>query len=496
MFHSVPWRLTRHIQSVESPNLEEIEVWCQRKLGVAERNSIWHSQMALIFFLNGMKDEAESRCRQALDLDKNNWRASLVKAQLSDSNKKLRGILKDLYRRCEKNLDWMKEHEEFLADMAEPVGHAYWEDGTFDKAAVWYSACIEHAPFRYKTVLFILKQYDKRERWSDIIELLRKMRSQSHLDPMFVYEAQSEELHKAVLHAAERERNLDFLDQVYRPAIEYARKNQWYGASFYLREAYASACSARQSDSNVEVLDLLEAAAADVVYTEEDPAVAFFRVGYRLGAIYLQNATTAKNIQNMSEARFWLDKMASIIPEQIKEDQMRLPLSLYAARYHHIDGNNDAARSAAHNTLKMAMELLSDNDPTNDMFAFQKILYAMIPFKDERNVATALAMMKMSSPSGRFSIPCSCRCGHVWLSPSEMWWCMDCINVVLTEECRKNVKAKNICHSTHEGFTIPKLDENMMADVPEGHVPWDSEFIQMDKWTSKITRDYHLKKTG
>lgn len=483
------------MDSEESPKLEQIEDWCQRKLNVAEQNSMWHSQMALIYYLNDRKDHAESRCRQALHLDKNNWRASLVQAQLSNSNDKLRGILKSLYKRCEKDAEWMKDHEEFLADMAEPVGHAYWEDENFDKAAVWYAACLEHAPFRYRTVLSILKKYDQRERWSDTIELLRKMRSKSHLERLFVYEARSEELHKAVLHAAEKTRNFDFVDQVYQPAIEYARKNQWYGESFYLREAYASARSATKSGSS-EVLELLEAAAGDVVYTDEDPAVAFFRVGYRLGAIYLRNATSAKHAQNMAEARFWLDRMPGIIPEQVKEDQMRLPLSLYAARYHHLEGNNDAARNAAHNTLKMAMELLSDSDPSNDMFAFQKILYAVIPFKDERNAATALAMIKISSPSGKFAIPCSCGCGHIWLSPGEMWWCMDCINVVLTEKCQKNVKDKNVCHSTHEGFTIPKFDEKLLQAVPKDHVPCDGEFIPMDKWRSRITHDYNLKKTG
>lgn len=458
---------------------------------------MWHSQMALIYFLNGKKDQSASRCRHALHMDDKNWRASLVKAKLCDSNDKRRGILKDLYRRCEKDVEWMKEHKESLADMAEPVGDAYWEDRNFDKAVAWYSACVDHAPVRYTTVLSILEKYDKRARWRDIIELVQKMHSSSHLGPMFVYKAQSGELHMAVLNAAVGEQDLDFLDQVYEAAIEYARKNQWYGASFYLREAYASARSARPSDSNANVLELLEAAAADVVYTDEDPASAFFRIGYKLGAIYLRNATDARNTQDMPEAQMWLDKMTSIIPEQVKEHQLPLPLSLYAARYHCIDGNYAAAWSAAHNTLKMAMELLSDNDPTNDMFAFQKILYAMIPFEDTLNVITALAMIKIASPSGRFFIPCSCKCGHVWLSPSDgdMWWCMDCINVVLTEECRQNVKDKNICRSTHRGFTIPKLDENLLKDVPKDHVPWDGEFIPMDKWRRKIAQDYRLKKT-
>jgi len=63
------------------------------------------------------------------------------------------------------------------------------------------------------------------------------------------------------------------------------------------------------------------------------------------------------------------------------------------------------------------MELLSDNDSTNDIFACVKILYGVIPFKDIDNATAAPAMMKLEAPGGHFGISCSCQCGHYWDAP-------------------------------------------------------------------------------
>jgi hypothetical protein len=242
-----------------------------------------------------------------------------------------------------------------------------------------------------------------------------------------------------------------------------------------------------------QIRDLLEAAAGDVPYTNANLEYTFFLVGYRLGTIYLRNAKQAKDASKENEANAWLDKMSSIVPEQVNEDQMRLPLRLFAARYHWIYGNKEKARRLAHNTLRMAIELLSDNDPTNDMLAYQKILYAVIPFEDTVNAVTALALMNIGAADGNFQISCSCQCGSLFDNPGEMWWCMDCINVVLTTKCKHTIKNKNVCHTSHKHLQIPPWDKEKMK-VSEGQVPWNGEVISMAEWRGKLTKAYNLTK--
>ncbi|KAJ5102219.1 hypothetical protein NUU61_004441 [Penicillium alfredii] len=215
----------------------------------------------------------------------------------------------------------------------------------------------------------------------------------------------------------------------------------------------------------------------DKTLSEINPAAAFFLVGYRLGTIYLGKAKWAKEGKQEDEAKRWLHRLSEVVPEQVPENQMRLPLSPFAARYYHNYGNLQAARSAAHNTLRMAMELLSDGDSTNDILAYKKILYAVILFEDEINAATALAMMKVEAPDGVLSMDCSCHCGHRW------------------KEAVKDRRIVNhVCHESHGYFYIPKWNEQKTSQVPETLVPWNGEIVKMERWRKEITKAYHLTK--
>lgn len=236
---------------------------------------------------------------------------------------------------------------------------------------------------------------------------------------------------------------------IYEDTIHAAIKAKNFPVSFNLRHSYASALFALPSTPIDTVRELLESAARDVPYTGMDPAAAFFIVGYRLGTIYLGNAKRAKNVPDEAEASKWLRRMSEVVPEQVPEDQMRLPLRLFATRYYKVYDDLKSARRAVHNALKMAIELLSDNDSTNDMLAYTEILFTVIPFEDVDNATTALALMKLDSPDQVFSLACSCGCGHMWDAPGDMDWCMDCIKVLLTPKCKVFVvfaiKAMTIC---------------------------------------------------
>ncbi|KAJ5804859.1 hypothetical protein N7474_010746 [Penicillium riverlandense] len=489
---------TEH-QGAASFTDEQIEEWCLKRLPTEQPNSRWHTQMAFVLSRSRDKEAAEARCCKALDLDPNNWRASVLLARFLKSNKDAIAILKKLVARYGGDSAWMAENREELAQMEFGLGHRYWSDQQLDKAKKWYSACIEHGPARYHFPTAILLRYKSVQWWNEMMDVIEQLRSKSHLTPMMLALTESprnEMVQIAMLEAGVNTNNLGVFDDVYKGAIESAAKARRYRASFSLRRGYASALAARHPCPTDDIMKVLEAAAADVPYTNTDLAATFFLVGYRLGTIYLDKAKAAKEAGHEDEAKDWLRRMSSVVPEQVTENQMRLPLSLFAARYYYIYNDLESARSMVHNTLRMAVELLSDDDSTNDMLAFQKILYAVIPFKDEVNAAAALAMMKLEAPGGSFSISCSCSCGHTWKEPGDMWWCMDCINVVLTSECKDDIKNRNVCWESHKHFYIPKWDEEKMSsNRPKNHVPWNGMHISIDKWRKEITKAYHLTKS-
>lgn len=455
--------------------------------------------MALIFDGFSYRAKAEERCRNALKNDKKSWRPLLLLAKLVESDAEAVEILTSLMKRYEGNPTWMKEHERSFSEMAFILGNRNWNQEIFDKAMERFSQCIRHDPTNRTFVKDILAKYQDSNRWDEVIGLLEQMRSQSQLSPIVVSLAESQRFHVIIQRAAIVTKEYRMFDHVYQEAIKSATEDRNYNAAFYLREFYAGALAVLPDLPLDRILNLLEKAAKeDLPHTTLDHTVAFFRVGYRIGKIYLDKAMEAKKAGNAELAAEHLRQLSRIVPEQVNEDQMRLPLRLFSARYYIQQQDLPKAQQMAHNTLQMAFELLSDEDDSNDTLAYTKILYATIPFGDEKNVAAALTMLKVSE-GDQFFIRCSCKCELGWFTPGDMWWCMDCINMVLKPECYEKVKSgqffNNVCHKDHSHFHIPECSKERMEELPRKHVPWDKGSLSVEDWKKQIGKSYKLAKS-
>ncbi|KAL4756134.1 uncharacterized protein BDW70DRAFT_22189 [Aspergillus foveolatus] len=64
-----------------------------------------------------------------------------------------------------------------------------------------------------------------------------------------------------------------------------------------------------------------------------------------------------------------------MVPEEVTLSQLWLPPQLYQARYHHVDGSEVKARLIVRTLVQVALELLSDDDQTNDVEAYGKLVY-------------------------------------------------------------------------------------------------------------------------
>lgn len=450
--------------------------------------------MAIVISRRLNSSEIQERCLLALGKNQDDWRpTAFMAAFMHDKRQAIKELEKVIGR-----LDKANSPEDY-AEITWALGNAHWQLKEYEEAKKWWSVTIEYGPMKYSFLPEAIMGYYSLRWWDAIVDIIQTLHSKSHLAPAMVAISKgptNEPIQKGILLAAVNTKKLDLLDLVYPNAIKLAVKEGNHRASFDLRRAYATALSAQFPPPTHRIVEILEAAAADVPYTNSDLAFTFFRVGYRLGAIYLSKAREAQGAGKDAEAKKWLDRMSTIVPEQVTENQMRLPLSLFAARYQVINGDRPAGKRLAHNTLRMATELLADGDDSNDEFAYMKILYAAIPFDDRVNAASALALMKLEAPNGKYRQFCSCPCNHKWTTPGDMYWCMDCINVVLTPKCKDAVKDEKyrspICHHTHNHLYIPAWDEEKMSKVPNGDVPYDGKIISMKKWRKELSTKYHL----
>jgi hypothetical protein len=443
--------------------------------------------MACVLWRSREKAASQARCREALKIDEHNWRASFLLALNLNNDVEAKTILKHLIRHYRHDAAWMKENKSYFAEMIYRLGRWYWKDDQPDKALEQYMAFAEQGTDQNMFYLDILASLYSKEDWESMAAIIGKLQSSSNLVPMAITmeaERRNEEFDLMLLQLVIHTRDHQILDDVYQAAITISAKAKNH-------RAYARALYAKSPVPLGEVTTLLEAAAGYVPYTGMNLEETFFRVGYKLGTIYLDHAKQAKDAE---DAKPWLRRMAAIVPEQVSEAQMRLPLSLFAARYHHkVRGDDDAARRETHNTLKMAVELLADGDDSNDMLAYSKIIHAVTPFGDLEHARTAAYLMKLESDPGTFKVLCSCKCNFESDDPGDMWRCMDCINVSLTSKCRDRVKGRTlgyVCHPDHEHFEVRKWDGQRKG---EKGFPWKGGTITMDEWRGKLIRKYRLK---
>jgi hypothetical protein len=88
-------------------------------------------------------------------------------------------------------------------------------------------------------------------------------------------------------------------------------------------------------------------------------------------------------------AEYSLRKSSDMGSEEVPQAQLPLPPQLYVARFHHVNGDHAKAREIVRTPVQIALELLSDEDTTNDHQAFAKLLYIFIPLGDKKNTVAA-----------------------------------------------------------------------------------------------------------
>lgn len=157
------------------------------------------------------------------------------------------------------------------------------------------------------------------------------------------------------------------------------------------------------------------------------------------------------------------------------------------------------------NFLQVIIELLSDEDESNDVFAFAQARFTFTTLGDEKNALTSLAM-EMREERTRWamdkksnaSLYCSGDCDKCWDHPIEMWLCKDCVHERLDDECMldlKDVKLKrNMCRPNHDFIGVPAWDGDWLDSLPKGMVPWggrsDHQFGRLETGDPKYIHSF------
>ncbi|KAJ5110586.1 hypothetical protein N7532_001121 [Penicillium argentinense] len=497
---------------MEDDRVARFEKWAQEVLQLTNIDTLWHTQMAMTYETQSLPERAIERCDLALQMDSKNWRASFCRARAVPPDQAV-AILTALIRRQEENLLWMQDprHVEYLADLNFKLAELYWETGDHDLAISTFSASFQQAPRRIDRSMEVLERYAKAEKWTTIssfLESLATINDGKHIADMVLRHGSASRLHEIIRDTAMATQQFGIMDKTYHVAIKRAERRTDHKLLFLIRAFYGLVLHTQPNRREDKVIELWETSLKnDFPSSGLGGSELLAETAAKLGGIYLQRALVAKKKGDLDSVAEYLRRISDILPEEVNQSQLVLPPQLYLARFHHVSREYAKARELVRTMVQVALELLSDDDEKNDSEAFAKLLYVFIPLGDEKNVAAVSALFALgtlwneSDESGNgegreydIDLQCSGLCEHKWRVPSEMWICMNCIMVYLEENCLRKLREgrleQNVCHQDHDFLEVPKWDEDRMASLPKGKVPWGNQNITLDEWVQEIRKEY------
>ncbi|KAL5043534.1 hypothetical protein BDW71DRAFT_210204 [Aspergillus fruticulosus] len=406
-----------------TPTLEdivEIEAWALTLLE-CQKDSLWEVQVATILGVYHFPLQAEQRCRHALTLDPSNWRASYCLARVVSSNSEAIDILNDIIARLWTDEKWMADHNHVwaYAEMLFDRGQRYWDERQFDQAIESFTESTKANKACFKRILTIIEQYYDRRLWKDILELLKTLQAGAdsdsapgsgerkfnpHLSKMLVDLASEETFHNIVLQTAVETGQFGFIETVYEDAIKLSTQMEAYTSLYYIRYHYANEIFQQDgAESEDRAIALWETA------LKEDLPRSFLDIDYVLPSLTVKLAPTylsrARSAEPDSEvAREYLHRIASITPDEgsassasASQSNVILPAKLYLARYYVVTGDKKKAKQIVRSVVKLALEMLSDDDADNDYLAYWRLLLVFLPLDDDANALAAVAMAALAS---------------------------------------------------------------------------------------------------
>ncbi|KAL3468524.1 hypothetical protein BJX64DRAFT_246157 [Aspergillus heterothallicus] len=383
-------------------DISELEEWSRTLIG-CEKDSLWEVQVAVILHNFHFDAEAEKRCRRSLRLDSSNWRASYFLAHVVPSNTEAIDILNNIIGTLGADQKWMKEsnHVWAFAEMLFDRGQRFWNAEQIDKAIDSYTKSVQVNYAGFKRILQIIEQYYNRRLWPEILALLRTIQEGSgdkvHLSGMLVDLASEERFHSIVLQTAVETGQFNFIEQVYNDAIKLSTESEAYTSLYYIRYHYANEIF-QQDGGEERAIELWETALKDDLmrsFLDIDYVLPYLTV--KLAPIYLSRALAAE--MGSETAQDYLHRIASITPEETSESNVILPAKLYLARYYEVIGDEAKAKQIVRSIVKLALEMLSDDDSDNDYLAYWRLLLVFLPLNDDENALAAVKMAALASQS-------------------------------------------------------------------------------------------------
>ncbi|ETN43323.1 uncharacterized protein HMPREF1541_02482 [Cyphellophora europaea CBS 101466] len=400
---------------VSSEVIVEVFTWIAATLGdVDEGKSYeWNRALAAMFSEFNHNDAAIAQYQLTIPLSDDGWSCrwglGIALREREEYDAALE-VLADVERRIIDGSAKENSPKKWLRNIRQLMGWCYRQLGRYDEALAIYDKHIRESREKgltdYGFTFDKIRVFYYREEFSSVVEILRSLRNS--IDPNFGIQRSSRLLHwlcddsdfdSILVETSKATKTRDYLRRLFTEAIDdtyhpsYLAKNPEERARYRVNmKLYLSMEMWRRAHTEEEEDDVImcweeltqEARAID----KADMIIA--QLTKRLATVYLQRMR--EYTLESADAQSLLKKAMDLVVEDTSQQDAWAssvsPVLLYA-RHLSVLGRSDQARRLSRGSVKVALDLLTDEDPENDWEAYLRLAYVLMYCGDDEGALAA-----------------------------------------------------------------------------------------------------------
>lgn len=501
--------------------------WAATELGVEEQDSLWKTNVACTFLIFDLLDDAIENFRLALELDKANWDAHYRLADIYQQEARYDSAIEALaypMQEFRDNEALVAEHRSVYYLMTTLLGHCYEKKSEYNKAIELYQAELRRDPEAWELVEALMNALRAGKKYDQLMNFIEELSNDwidgfggSRLTKMSHELATSSTYHSIFFEAAKATDNLPLVIKAYENAIDRAkadpidqedidriylvnRLSHHYGVLLFYSDT---------KDGREEAVRLWEQNLRDTNgKTDFWPEVIRYQSRERLCLAYLQNAKTAE--LDAEVAKNNVGKLADLCINLIYGGLFSILNAdprLILGRGFHLLQQEEEAMASLRGQVKIALDLLSDDDPGNDWQGYEMLATVLMYIDDDLNAQAAWSLIRpYDEPKailggrlfahGPLSKFCAGNCGHQWWFADAIYVCRDCLDVCFDKKCWELVKTKRavfpVCDHRHDFLYVPEWKVDGQQHVKPGMVKVGDTIVPIDEWLTAIRTKWGL----
>ncbi|KAL2843076.1 NACHT and TPR domain protein [Aspergillus pseudodeflectus] len=294
--------------------------------------------------------------------------------------------------------------------------------------------------------------------------------------------------------------NLDFLVQSWRTAAKAARKALKTVTAARLELAIARIYSEFMKDQ-AKAVKRWEKIMTLYSSSKDETAIGVVKLGasYELARAYLCNAFDAG--VGTPEATAIATKLEKLANTQASADSVIWTIASARAIclgvYYRLSGQIEKAQAQFRPSIKRGIQILSDDDPENDVVGLWDLMTALVAAGDSKNVtalAQAISNFEKEDPEDNTAWTCDGPCRRSVTKIDGMSLCPICMDTGFCAECLKLLEGGTMgiqkCNQKHvkEFLYIPERTK----EFDKGQMLVDGEVMEFDAWRDQLKKEWRV----